>query len=51
MLGSIEIEHLARDHFEIPCGATMPAAQIASIEANHNGRSHRVNVGICNLVC
>ena len=24
----------------------MPAAQIAFIEANHNGRSHRVNVEI-----
>ena len=47
MLGSIEIEHLARDYFEIPFGATMPAAQIASIEADHDRRSHRVNVGIC----
>ena len=25
----------------------MPAAQIASIEADHDRRSHRVNVGIC----
>ncbi len=47
MLGSIEIEYLARDHFEIPFRATMPAAQIASIEADHDRRSHRVNVGIC----
>ena len=47
MLGSIEIEHLTRDHFEIPFRATMPAAQIAPIEADHDRRSHRVNVGIC----
>ena len=31
MLSSIEIEHLARDHFEIAFRATMPATQIASI--------------------
>ncbi len=47
MLGSIEIEHLARDHFEIPFRATMRAAQIALIEDDHDRRSHRVNVGIC----
>jgi hypothetical protein len=50
MLGSIEIEHFARDHFEIPFGATMPAAQIASIEADHDCRSHRINVGICSTL-
>ena len=36
MLRSIDIEHLARQHFEIPFGATMPAAQIASIKADHD---------------
>ncbi len=47
MLRSIEIEHLARDHFKIPLGSTMPTAQIAAIEADHHGGSHRVNVGVC----
>ena len=47
MLRSIEIEHLARDHFKIPLGATMPAEQIAAIEADHDGGSHSVNVRIC----
>lgn len=47
MRRSIEIEHLTRDHFGIACRATMPAAQLASIEANHNGSNHNVNVGVC----
>ena len=47
MLRSIQIERLAGNHLEIALRATMPAAQIAAIEANHSGRSHRVNVGIC----
>ncbi|MGB5086462.1 MAG: hypothetical protein WBO09_18140, partial [Methylocystis silviterrae] len=46
MLGAIEIEHLTRDRFEIPFGATMPAAQIASIKADHDCGSHCVNIGI-----
>ena len=46
MLRSIDIEHLARQHFEIPFGATMLAAQTASIKADHDCRSHCVNVGI-----
>ncbi len=46
MLRSIEIEHLAGDHFEIAFGPTMPAAQ-----SRRRGRSRRqgsrVNFGIC----
>ena len=46
MLGSIEIEDLSGDHFEIAFGATMPAAQIASVEADHDRRGHCVDLGI-----
>ena len=46
MLGSIEIENLSGDHFEIAFGATMPAAQIAAVEADHDRRGHCVDLGI-----
>ncbi len=46
MLRSIDIEHLARQHFEIPFWATMSAAQIASIKVDHDCGSHCVNIGI-----
>ena len=47
MLRTIEIEHLARNHFEISFGATMPAAQIPAIEADHDRRRYGVDFGIC----
>ncbi|MGD9657004.1 MAG: hypothetical protein AB7U61_05075 [Methylocystis sp.] len=46
MLRSIDIEHLAREHFEFSLVVTMPAVQIASPKADHDSGGHRVNVGI-----
>ena len=43
---SIEIQDLSGDHFEIAFGATMPAAQIAAVEADHDRRGHCVDLGI-----
>lgn len=45
MVGSTEIEHFARDYFKILFGATTPAARITSIEADHDRRSHCIDVG------
>jgi hypothetical protein len=46
MLRSVEIKHLARDHFEIAFRAAMPAAQISAVETDHDRRGHCVDLGI-----
>ncbi len=43
MLRSIEVEHLAGDHFEVAFGATMPAAQVAAVEPDHDRRGDCVD--------
>ena len=46
MLRSVEIKHLACDHFEIAFRAAMPAAQISTVETDHDRRGHCVDLGI-----